>query len=112
MLTRRALPNRPLSLRYEDVKYIGISKSYAESRERRNDRFIYSPANEFWIYLSIDPVPVAQLNNMRKFKLTGRGFRIAYSHTVYDALCNQLPARLSRGLQRAETTLRAYGAQN
>lgn len=110
-ITLHALFRRPLSLRYDDVKYIGIGRSYGESRARRNGRFVYTPGNDFWIYLSIDPVPLAQLNDMRKFKLTHRGFRIAYSRKVYEALCECLPARLVRDLQRAETTLRAYKAQ-
>lgn len=111
-ITLHALFRRPLSLRYEDVKYIGIGKSYGETRERRNARFIYTPGNDFWIYLSIDPVPLAQLNDMRKFKLSSRGFRIAYSRKVYDALCECLPAHLARDLRRAETTLRTHKAQN
>lgn len=110
-ITLHALFRRPLSLRYEDVKYIGIGKSYGETRERRNDRFIYTPGNDFWIYLSIDPVPLAQLNDMRKFKLSSRGFRIAYGRKVYDALCECLPAHLARDLRRAETTLRTHKAQ-
>ena len=110
-ITLHALFRRPLTLRYEDVKYIGIGKSYGENRDRRNDRFIYTPSHDFWIYLSMDPVPLAQLNDMRKFKLTRRGMRIAYSKKVYDTLRELLPARLSKELQRHQTTLRAHKHQ-
>lgn len=99
---------RPLTLRYEDVKFIGVGKSYGETRDRRNDKFIYTPSHDFWIYLSMDPVPLEQLNDMRKFRLTRRGMRIAYSKKVYDTLRELLPAHLSKELQRHQTTLRAH----
>lgn len=107
-ITLHALLRCPLMLRYEDVKYIGIGKSYGETRDRRNDRFIYTSSHDFWIYLSMDPVPLAQLNDMRKFKLTQHGIRIAYSEKVYDTLRELLPAPLSKELQRHQTTLRAH----
>lgn len=98
----------PLTLRYEDVKCIGIGKSYGETRDRRNDKFVYTPFHDFWIYLSMDPVPLEQLNDMRKFRLTRRGVRIAYSKKVYNTLRELLPAHLSKELQRHQTTLRAH----
>lgn len=108
-ITLHAPLRRPLTLRYDDVMYVGIGSSYGETRDRRNDRFIYTPSHDFWIYLSMDPVPLAQLNDMRKFKLSRRGMRIAYSKKVYDTLRELLPAHLSKELQRHRTTLRAHG---
>lgn len=98
----------PLTICYKDVQYIGIGKSYGDTRDRRNERFVYTSSHDFWIYLSMDPVPLEQLNDMRKFKLTRRGMRIAYSKKVYDTLRELLPAHLSKELQRHQTTLRAH----
>lgn len=111
-VTLRAPFRRPLALRYEDVKFIGIGKSYGETLNRRNDQFIYAPSYDFWIYLSMDPVPLAQLNDMRKFKLTQRGMRIAYSKKVYDTMRELLPSHLSKELQRHQTMLRAHNHAN
>ena len=107
-ITLHALFRRPLTLRYEDVKYIGIGQICGETHDRRNDKFIYTTSYDFWIYLSMDPVPLAQLNDMRKFKLTRRGMRIAYSKKVYDTLRELLPAHLGKELQRHQTTLRSH----
>ena len=103
-----SLLRRPVMLRYTDVQYIGIGTSCGETRDRRNDRFIYTPSRDFWIYLSMDPVPLAQLNNIRRFRLTQRGIRIAYSKEIYRALMAALPPHLKKALQHHQTTLRAY----
>lgn len=86
---------RPLTLRYEDVQYVGVGRNFL------------SVNYAYWIYLSCDRVPVEQLEDMRKFKLNKRGLRIAYSRKVFDALLDCLPEHHARQLEQSKNTLRA-----
>lgn len=111
-VTLRRPFRRTLSLRYEDVRYVGIGRSYAEDMSRRNGRFIYTPASNFWLYISCDPVPASHLTDMYRFRQTDRGLRIAYSSKAFAALHACLPPRLAKQLERSKTTLRAWGVKD
>ena len=99
-ITLHALFRRPLTLRYEDVRFVGVGRNFL------------SVNYAYWLYLSCDPVPVAQLEDMRKFRLTSRGLRIAYSKKVFATLHECLPPDLAKQLARSKTTLRAWGVQD
>ncbi|MBQ7848584.1 MAG: hypothetical protein IJ343_02525 [Clostridia bacterium] len=112
-VTLRRPFRRTLTLRYDDVRYVGIGRSYAEDMTRRNGRrFIYTPASNFWLYLACDPGPAALLTNMDRFRQTNRGLRIAYSSKAFAALHACLPPRLAKQLERSKTTLRAWGRKD
>ena len=99
-VTLHAPFRRPLTLRYEDVRYVGAGRNFL------------SVNYAYWLYLSCEPVPVDQLEDMRKFRLTKRSLRIAYSKKVFDALHECLPPDLAKQLDRSKTTLRAWGVKD
>ena len=99
-VTLHAPFRRPLTLRYEDVRYVGAGRNFL------------SVNYAYWLYLSMDPVPLEELEDMRRFKLTNRGLRIAYSKKVFAALYECLPPDLARQLDRSKTTLRAWGGRD
>ena len=53
--------------------------------------------------------PTATLEDMRKFRLTKRTLRIAYSKKAFDALIACLPEHHARQMERSKTTLRTWG---
>ncbi|MBQ2954305.1 MAG: hypothetical protein IJE07_12310 [Clostridia bacterium] len=91
---------RTLTLRYEDVQYVGAGRNFL------------SVNYAYWLYLSCDRVPVEQLEDMRRFQLTKRGLRIAYSRKAFAALMDCLPEDLAMQLDRSRTTLRAWGVKD
>ena len=88
---------RTLTLRYEDVQYVGAGRNWL------------SVNYAYWLYLSCDRVPLEQLEDMRKFKLNKRGLRLAYSKKAFAALMDCLPEDKKQQLERSKTTLRAWG---
>lgn len=99
-ITLHAFFRRPLTLRYEDVRYVGAGRNFL------------SVNYAYWLYLSMDPVPREEFEDMRRFKLTNRSLRIAYSKKVFAALRECLPPDLAGQLDRSQSTLRAWGAQS
>lgn len=99
-ITLHAPFRRPLTLRYEDVRYVGAGRNFL------------SVNYAYWLYLSMDPVPREAFEDMRKFKLTKRGLRIAYSKKVLAALQDCLPEALACQLELSKTTLHAWGVRN
>lgn len=97
-ITLHAPFRHPLTLRYEDVRYVGAGRNFL------------SVNYAYWLYLSMDPVPREEFEDMRKFRLTSRGLRIAYSRKVFAALHECLPPDLARQLEHSITTLRTWGA--
>nr|MBR4280871.1 hypothetical protein [Clostridia bacterium] len=91
---------RTLTLRYEDIQYIGAGRNWL------------SVNYAYWLYLSCDKVPAEQMEDMRKFRLTRRGLRIAYSRKVFDVLMACLPEDKKHQLEHAGTTLRAWGVKH
>lgn len=96
----RAPLRRPLTLRYEDVQYVGAGRNYL------------SVSYAYWLCISCDRVPAEQLEDMRSFKLTRRGLRIAYSSKTFAALLDCLPPDLANQLQHSRTMLRAWGVKD
>ncbi|MBR5471109.1 MAG: hypothetical protein IKU81_03200 [Oscillibacter sp.] len=103
---------RTLTLRYEDVRHVGIGRSYALERTVKNGRYSSISASSFWLYLSCDPVPAALLTDMDRFRQTDCGLRIAYSKKAFAALMDCLPEDQKRQLERSKTTLRAWGIKD
>ena len=99
-ITLHAPFHRPLALRYEDVRCVGAGRNFL------------SVNYAYWLYLSMDPVPRETFEDMRRFKLTWRGLRIAYSRKVFDALSECLPDDLCRQLEHARMTLQAWGVRS
>lgn len=97
-VTLHAPFRRALILHYDDVQHVGVGRNWL------------SVTYTYWLYLSSDPVPLAQLEDMRKFRLTKRALRIAYSQKTFDALIACLPEHLARQMERSKTTLRTWGA--
>ena len=91
---------RTLTLRYEDVQYVGAGRNWL------------SVNYAYWLYLSCDRVPLEQLEDMRKFKLNNRGLRLAYSPKAFAALMDCLPEDKKQQLERSKTTLRAWGIKD
>lgn len=96
-VTLHAPFRRALTLRYDDVQHVGVGRNWL------------SVNCAYWMYLSCDPVPLAQLEDMRKFRLTERALRIAYSKKAFDALIACLPEHHARQMERSKTTLRTWG---
>lgn len=96
-VTLHAPFRRALTLRYDDVQHVGVGRNWL------------SVNYAYWMYLSCDPVPLAQLEDMRKFRLTERALRIAYSKKAFDALIACLPEHHARQMERSKTTLRTWG---
>ena len=96
-VTLHAPFRRALTLRYDDVQHVGVGRNWL------------SVNYAYWLYLSCDPVPVEQLEDMRKFRLTDRALRIAYSQKAFDTLLSCLPGQHAHQLERSRTTLRAWG---
>ena len=99
-ITLHAPFRRPLTLHYDDVQYVGVGRNFL------------SVNYAYWLYLSCDPVPVEQLEDMRKFRLTKRSLRIAYSKRAFAALLDCLPEHHAHQLERSKTTLRAWGVKD
>ena len=96
-VTLHAPFRRALTLRYDDVQFVGVGRNWL------------SVNYAYWLYLSRDPVPMEHLEDMRKFRLTKRALRIAYSQKTFDALISCLPEQHARQLDRSKTTLRTWG---
>lgn len=96
-VTLHAPFRRALILHYTDVRYVGVGRNWL------------SVNYAYWLYLSCTPVPVEQLQDMRKFRLTKQGLRIAYSRKVFDTLLSCLPPEQARQLERSKSTLRTWG---
>ena len=96
-VTLHAPFRRALTLRYDDVQHVGVGRNWL------------SVNYAYWMYLSCDPVPLAQLEDMRKFRLTERALRIAYNKKAFDALIACLPEHHARQMERSKTTLRTWG---
>lgn len=96
-VTLHAPFRRTLTLHYDDVRHVGVGRNWL------------SVNYAYWMYLSCDPVPLAQLEDMRKFRLTKRALRIAYSKKAFDALIACLPEHHARQMERSKTTLRTWG---
>ena len=99
-ITLHALFRRPLTLQYEDVRYVGAGRNFL------------SVNYAYWLYLSMDPVPREEFEDMRKLKLTSHGLRIAYSKKVFAVLHECLPPDLAKQLERSQSTLRAWGVKD
>lgn len=98
-VTLHAPFRRPLTLRYQDVRCVGAGRSFL------------SVNYAYWLYLSMDPVPCEEFEDMRRFRLSDRGLRIAYSRNVLGALQDCLPDALARQLTHAETVLQGWGVR-
>lgn len=99
-ITLHAPFRRPLTLRYDDVRYVGAGRNFL------------SVNYAYWLYLSVEPVPREAFEDMRRFRLTSRGLRIAYSRKVFAALQDCLPEDLRRQLAQAKATLQGWGVRD
>ena len=63
---------------------------------------------QFWIYFSIDPVPLAYYHNILKAKPSKTYMRVQYSTEVYNLLIENTPIGISQQLRKSYSTVLLY----
>lgn len=81
---------------YRDIHYIGI------------DFGLLNGKKQFWIYFSIDPVPLAYYHNILKAKPSKTYMRVQYSTEVYNFLIENTPIGISQQLRKSYSTVLLY----
>lgn len=98
---------RSVTMRYTDIKYIGI----ATHDEKDDESLLYTKDEVFdhyfstWIYVSYAPVSFAYLHRIHKMRPRDGFFKMPYSMKFAEALLSHVPSEKAASLQFFHNTI-------